>query len=48
MKSRHIIRELGYTGPLTIEREIPADPERQKVEIGGALELLNRLKTEIG
>jgi len=40
--------ELGYTGPLTIEREIPAEPERQKVEIGGALELLNRLKAEIG
>ena len=29
--------ELGYTGPLTIEREIPAEPERQKAEIGRAI-----------
>ncbi|OUT63651.1 MAG: Fe-S cluster assembly protein HesB [Rhodopirellula sp. TMED11] len=41
------LKEIGYEGPLTIEREIPEDPERQKVEIGGAIELLNRLKAEI-
>lgn len=40
--------ELGYTGPLTIEREIPQDPERQKSEIGHAVNLLNTLKQKIG
>ena len=39
---------LGYAGPLTIEREIPQDPERQKAEIGGAAGLLNELKAKIG
>lgn len=36
--------ELGYVGPLTIEREIPQDPERQKAEIGHAIQLLESLK----
>ena len=36
--------KIGYTGPLTIEREIPQEPARQKEEIGGALSLLRRLK----
>ncbi len=36
--------KIGYTGPLTIEREIPQDPERQKSEIGQAIQLLNDLK----
>lgn len=40
--------ELGYTGPLTIEREIPQEPERQKAEIGHAIRLLNELKEKIG
>ncbi len=40
--------ELGYTGPLTIEREIPQEPERQKAEIGGALDLLSSLKEKLG
>jgi sugar phosphate isomerase/epimerase len=40
--------EIGYTGPLTIEREIPQEPERQKTEIGGAIELLNELKAKLG
>jgi sugar phosphate isomerase/epimerase len=39
---------LGYTGPLTIEREIPQEPERQKAEIGKALRLLTELKEKIG
>ncbi|REJ90981.1 MAG: sugar phosphate isomerase/epimerase [Planctomycetota bacterium] len=39
--------ELGYTGPLTIEREIPQEPERQKAEIGGALDLLRSLKKKL-
>ena len=34
---------IGYRGPLTIEREIPQEPERQKAEIGRAVELLKRL-----
>ena len=40
--------KLGYHGPLTIEREIPQQPERQKAEIGRALALLRDLKTKIG
>ncbi len=39
---------IGYRGPLTIEREIPQDPQRQKAEIGGALKLLRELKAKIG
>ena len=38
---------IGYEGPLTIEREIPQEPDRQKAEIGHAVELLNRLKEEL-
>ena len=40
--------KLGYRGPLTIEREIPQEPERQKVEISRALSLLRDLKQKIG
>ena len=36
--------EIGYDGPLTIEREIPQEPERQKAEIGKAVHLLEQLK----
>ncbi len=39
---------IGYHGPLTIEREIPQDPVRQKAEIGRALTLLRELKAKIG
>lgn len=42
------LKEVGYTGPLTIEREIPQEPARQKAEIGGAVKLLNELKAKIG
>lgn len=42
------LEEIGYDGPLTIEREIPEEPERQKAEIGGALELLRRIKSDLG
>lgn len=42
------LEELNYTGPLTIEREIPQDPERQKAEIGGAVQLLNQIKSKLG
>lgn len=42
------LKEVGYSGPLTIEREIPQEPERQKAEISHAAQLLTRLKQEIG
>ena len=42
------LAELGYTGPLTIEREIPQEPERQKDEISHAVNLLTDLKNKIG
>src|SRR5262245_26540956 len=41
------LMKIGYTGPLTIEREIPQEPDRQKAEIGRAIELLERLKKQI-
>ena len=40
--------EIGFDGPLTIEREIPEEPARQKAEIGGALELLRNIKSGLG
>lgn len=40
--------ELGYAGPLTIEREIAQEPERQKAEIGQASSLLVDLKAKLG
>ena len=43
-----VLDEIGYTGPLTIEREIPQEPERQRAEIGGALGLLRELKAKRG
>ncbi len=39
--------EIGYTGPLTIEREIPQEPERQKAEIGHAVGLLTELRAKL-
>ncbi len=39
---------IGYHGPLTIEREIPHEADRQKAEIGQAIALLNQLKAKIG
>lgn len=41
------LKAIGYRGPLTIEREIPQEPARQKEEIGHAVQLLDRLKKEI-
>ncbi len=40
--------DLGYAGPLTIEREIAQEPERQKAEIGQAVGVLTRVKQWIG
>lgn len=41
------LQEIGYEGPLTIEREIPQEPARQKAEIGQAVDLLNELKAKL-
>ncbi len=41
------LKEIGYRGPLTIEREIPQEPERQKEEIGHASRLLAELRGSI-
>jgi sugar phosphate isomerase/epimerase len=38
------LKEIGYSGPLTIEREIPQEPERQKAEIQHAADLLAKLR----
>ena len=41
------LKEIGYTGPLTIEREIAHDRERQKADIGTAVQLLTSLRAKI-
>ncbi len=41
------LKEIGYDGPLTIEREIPQDAARQKAEIMQAMTLIENLKQEI-
>jgi sugar phosphate isomerase/epimerase len=38
------LAEIGYDGPLTIEREIPQEPQRQKAEIAAAINSLETLK----
>ncbi len=42
------LKDLGYDGPLTIEREIAHDRERQKADIGAAVNLLTELRERIG
>ncbi|MEO0529465.1 MAG: sugar phosphate isomerase/epimerase family protein [Planctomycetota bacterium] len=42
----NVLDEIDYDGPLTIEHEIPQEPERQKAEIGSALELLRSLRSK--
>jgi len=41
------LAEIGYDGPLTIEREIPQEPERQKAEIGRGIRVLNEIKAKL-
>jgi sugar phosphate isomerase/epimerase len=41
------LKEIGYDGPLTIEREIPQEPQRQKAEIGRAINLLRDLRQKV-
>ena len=41
------LKEIGYEGPLTIEREIPQEPEKQKEEIQYARDLLAQCRAKI-
>ncbi len=41
------LKEIGYLGPLTIEREIAHDRTKQKIDIGTAAALLQRLRVQI-
>jgi sugar phosphate isomerase/epimerase len=41
------LKDIGYTGPLTIEREIAHDRERQKADIDHAVNLLRELREKI-
>ena len=41
------LQSIGYTGPLTIEREIPQERERQRNDVGQAVRLLEELRTKI-
>jgi sugar phosphate isomerase/epimerase len=43
----HTLAKIGYTGPLTIEREIPHDPAQQQADLAATLELLSDLKVKI-
>jgi sugar phosphate isomerase/epimerase len=39
--------EIGYEGPLTIEREIAHDRQRQRADIGAAVDLLTKLRARV-
>ena len=41
------LKSIGYDGPLTIEREIPQEPERQKTEIGHAVSVIENIRSEV-
>ena len=41
------LQAVGYSGPLTIEREIAHDRERQKADIGQAVRLLESLRAKL-
>lgn len=41
------LKEIGYDGPLTIEREIPEDREQQKKDISHAVNLLTDLREKL-
>ncbi|MDR1485588.1 MAG: sugar phosphate isomerase/epimerase [Planctomycetaceae bacterium] len=41
------LHNTGYRGALTIEREIPEQPEKQKEEISTAINLINSIKSRI-
>lgn len=42
-----VLNSIGYEGPLTIEREISQEPNRQEAEIGAAVKLLEKLKQQL-
>ncbi len=46
-KYMQTLKTIGYDGPLTIEREIPQEPVRQKSEIGHAASLIQRIRAEV-
>ena len=41
------LKEIGYVGPLTIERELSDEPEQQKADIKQAIDLLTGLRDEV-
>ena len=41
------LKEIGFDGPLTIEREIPEEPARQKEEISQALDLIHSIEDKL-
>lgn len=41
------LKDIGYTGPLTIEREIPEDPVQQRADIGKAVKVLEDLRAKL-
>ena len=47
LKYMQTLKAIGYDGALTIEREIPQEPERQKSEIGHAVSLIEKLRSEV-
>ena len=47
LKYMQTLKAIGYDGPLTIEREIPQEPERQMSEIGHAVSLIEKLRSEV-
>ncbi len=41
------LKEVGFDGPITIEREIPQEPQRQKDEISQALSLIYAIEDKL-
>jgi sugar phosphate isomerase/epimerase len=41
------LKDIGYTGPLTIERELPSEPDQQLIDIQKAIRLLETLRHQI-
>jgi sugar phosphate isomerase/epimerase len=47
LKYMQTLKSIGYDGPLTIEREIPQEPERQKTEIGHAVSVIEKCRSDV-
>ena len=41
------LKDLGYLGPLTIEREIPQDRDKQKEDVGQAVRVLEEIRAKL-